>query len=83
MTDERARMVSLLNHLLQGRESDAEINNELAEHEASNDALVLRACHAARHFLADRDLHETDQAYRDVQIRQLKATIVDLQHSSH
>ena len=59
---EAERVAVLLDTLLASSEDDLLIA-ELVNLEGSSDERIQGACHQARHFIADRDLHAQDPAY--------------------
>lgn len=57
------RVAELLDALLMSTDDDERIGAELVQFENCSDKAIQDACHRARHFIADRDLHERDAAY--------------------
>ena len=74
----RERAASLLDALLMGQTDDDRVAADLVDLETCTDNAVLSACHKARHFIADRDIHARDPAYAREQRSLLGEMIRDL-----
>jgi hypothetical protein len=81
MTDaeKRARLAlaELLSQMTANDAEDQAVSDGLGAFETLDDKLVLDACHLARHFMADRDLHLRDDVYGVDRLREL-VNIIEL-----
>jgi hypothetical protein len=73
------RTAVLLEALLMRSDIDDTIGAQLTELENSSNNLVQLACHQARHFIADRDIHLRDQQYAEKQLAVIRGLIGRLQ----
>ena len=72
------RLAQLLELILTTANDDRQVEAELTELETSRNPTILRGCHQARHFMADRDLHGSDSTYMQRQRSLIESLIAEL-----
>jgi hypothetical protein len=74
MNQRRLEMAMLIDGLVLGRES-GDLERTLVEFESSHDELLREATHLVRHFAADADIRNRDEAYAMAQKASLEKMV--------